>query len=110
MKKLLISMICTFFCISLFAQTDSSNKNSNSNATPTMNATNMDTTNHMNNMNTFGSMNSNSMANGSMAMINTAEPKASLPVLETYIPADVISDIKQKVGNSDQIYDITAVK
>ena len=104
-------MICCLFCITLFAQSDSSNTNSNSGTAPAMNSSNnMDTTHQMNNMKASGSMNSNSMANGSMAMINTEEPKASLPVLETYIPADVILDIKQKVGNSDQIYDITAVK
>lgn len=107
MKKLLVSMICSLFCITLFAQTDSSNTNSTPATTPIMNS---DTSQHMNNMNSAGSMNSNSMANNSMPMITTPEPKASLPVLESYIPADVISDIKQKVGNTDQIYDITAVK
>ena len=111
MKKLIVSTICSLFCITMFAQTDSSNANSNPASTPAMNsASNTDTSQHMNNMNAAGSMNSNSMANSSTAMITTTEPKAALPVLETYIPADVISDIKQKVGNGDQLYDITAVK
>jgi len=55
-------------------------------------------------------MNNNSMANGSMAMIATPKPTASLPVLETFIAPDVLSDIKQKVSGGDQIYDVTAVK
>ena len=70
MKKLIISIICSFFCMTLFAQT----------------------------------------ANSSMAMINMPKPKASLPVLETFVTPDVLTDIKQKVTGGDQFYDITAVK
>jgi len=45
-----------------------------------------------------------------MNMTSNAAANASLPVLETYIPPDVVSDIKQKMSGGDQIYDITAVK
>ena len=38
------------------------------------------------------------------------EPKAALPVFETFVPASVISAIKQKSTNTDQVYDITTVR
>ena len=83
MKKLLVSTICSFFCITLFAQT---------------------TTKNMTNLRSNSSMN-----NDSMLSITTPMPKASLPVLETYISTDIVSVIKQKTAGGDQLYDITAV-
>jgi hypothetical protein len=100
MKKLLISLICTICCITLFAQTDSSNSNT------------MNTKRHMGKhyMNTTGSMKNSSISNGMMGAITIVEPKASLPVYETYIAPDIIANIKQKISGGDQVYDITAVK
>jgi hypothetical protein len=136
MKTLLTSVICTFLCFSLFAQVDSTN-NTNTNNDSSMNSTpaitpptmNTTTDTSMNNnqtpmptMNTDTSANMNSNNSGmnmsdSSMNANLVNPNnipgqsdyAALPVLETYVPDDIVAQVKQKHTN-EVIYDITAVK
>ncbi len=138
MKTLIMSLICTFTCLSLFAQVDSTNNNTNNTnntnpttvspqtTTPTTNNNVTDSSSNMNsnnsnmnstnsNMNSNNSSNMNSMNNkmDSSSMVNTTNPGqanyAALPVRETYIPDNILADVKQEHEGS-YIYDITAVK
>jgi len=88
--------------------TDTMNmNNSNSNNTDNMNNMNSTTTNSTNTMN----MNDTSM-NSNLINPNNIPGQtdyAALPVLETYVPADIVAQVKQKYPNQ-VIYDITAVK
>ena len=146
MKTLFLSLICTFTCLSLFAQVDSTNNTNNTNPTTVtpqtttppannnatdtaanMNSTNsnMNSTNsnmNSNNSNSNANMNSNNMNSNmnsmnrmdSSSMVNTSNTPgqanyAALPVLETYVPDNIVSAVKQEHEGS-YIYDITAVK
>ena len=137
MKTVILAALLMFGSMGLFAQTDSTatsptNNTSTTPATPpavdqtpatntttngsmnnsangTVNAaTTTDSTgaanNQMNNMNATGTTNQTMNNNSSWI----TKPKASLPVHEDLIPADVASAIEQKAGG-DQVYDITAV-
>lgn len=75
-------------CLSLFAQVDSAN-----------------------NTNPMNSMNKNMGNSGTVNYTNMpGQPDyAALPVLETYIPGDIVADVKAEHEGS-YIYDITAVK
>ena len=88
MKTILMSLTCSLICLSLFAQVIST-KN-----TSAMNSMN-------NNMNNSASVN----------YTNTpGQPDyAALPVLETYIPGNIVAEVKAEHEGS-YIYDITAVK
>lgn len=75
-----------------------------SNPSPGMNS------NMQNNMNSNSSTNTNNMNSGMVTNSQNIEGQtgyASLPVLESYISADVVSKIKSKYPS---VYDITAVK
>jgi hypothetical protein len=143
MKTLLMSLICTFTCLSLFAQVDSTNNTNNTNpttvtpqtTTPTtnnnatdtaanmnstnsnMNSTNSNTNSNNSNMNSNNNMNSNMSSMNRMdssSMVNTSNIAgqahyAALPVLETYVPDNIVAAVKQEHDGS-YIYDITAVK
>ena len=150
-----MSIFCTFICVSLFGQVDSSNNMNNMNpptqtTTPTMNTTN--NTNNINDSTTIstnnntanpdsskvvtppatqGTMNMNATnsdmnnTNSNMNMNSTASNAASnlvnpnnipgqvdyasLPVLETFVPQNIVDQVKQKFPNQ-VVYDITAVK
>lgn len=103
MKTLLMSIFCTFICASLFAQVDSTNNTNTPQTTPppTMNTTN----------------NSDMNATATNGQANLVNPDnipgeadyAALPVMETFVPDNIVSEVKQKYPN-DVIYDITAVK
>jgi len=131
MKTLLMSLILTFTCLSLFAQVDSTNNTNNTNpttvspetTTPPANNNATDTSANMNatnsNMNSNNNSNSNANMNSmnrmdSSSMVNTSTIQgqanyAALPVLETYVPDNIVSTVKQEHEGS-YIYDITAVK
>ncbi|MEO6905215.1 MAG: hypothetical protein ABI148_02555 [Ginsengibacter sp.] len=144
MKVLVISFICTFMCVSLFAQVDSAN-NTNLNSTQTTNMPAMnDSSMHesqtttpaaLNNNNPNMTNNSTNSTNGNMTNMNSTTSNsgmnmhdtsmnanlvnpnnipgqldyAALPVLETFVPENIIAQVKQKYPN-EIIYDITAVK
>lgn len=80
MKTLSAILICTLVSQSLFAEINKSAKN---------NVTGFSKALSLNSMN---------------------DTKAALPVLETYIPANVISTIEQRTINGNQVYDITSIK
>jgi len=125
MKTLLMSLIGTFMCFSLFAQVDSTNNPNPPTVTPqtpvpmnnnvtdsssnmnSMNRSNMDSMNHSN----MDSMNNNMNSTGMVNNSNTpGQPNyAALPVLETYVPDNIVADVKQQHEGS-YVYDITAVK
>ncbi|MEO5907868.1 MAG: hypothetical protein ABIR50_11170 [Ginsengibacter sp.] len=144
MKVLVISFICTFMCVSLFAQVDSAN-NTNLNSTqttnmPAMNDSSMHETQTttpaaLNNNNPNMTNNSTNSTNGNMNNMNSTTSNsemnmhdtsmnanlvnpnnipgqldyAALPVLETFVPENIVAQVKQKYPN-EIIYDITAVK
>lgn len=83
-----MSLTCSLMCLSLFAQVDSAN-----------------------NTNPMNSMNKNMGNSGTVNYTNMpGQPDyAALPVLETYIPGDIVADVKAEHQGS-YIYDITAVK
>ncbi len=133
MKTLLISLICTCASISLFAQMDSTTNANNG----TTNSTYTDTSGNMNNNNMNSAMNSTTDTSGHITIANPgtdstgtavmnsntnnnwndsmqnntamSSGNASLPVLETYVPENIIDHANQKYPNG-QVYDITAVK
>ena len=109
--------------------TNNMNNNSMNTTTDTTGATNNMNNNSTNNMNnnsvnsttdtTMNSMNNNSMNNNSMSNMNSngmnssiagVKSYAALPVMESYVPDDIVSKIKSKYGNGTVIYDITAVR
>lgn len=96
--------------------TTDSSRNNNQTTMPTMNT---DTSGNMNS-NLSTNMNSNNSGmnmNDSSSNANLVNPNnvpgqadyASLPVLETYVPDNIVTEVKQKHPN-EVIYDITAVK
>lgn len=139
MKTIILSFLCICISFSLFAQTDTTNNTNNatstiSNATDTasMDSRNsMDSAHQMmNNMdsnanqkmkrgrkhaqdysNKANNMMNNTMNNMNNMISDTANSHAfaALPVLETYIPDNIVAQMKQKYPG-DQVYDITAVK
>jgi len=96
--------------------TTDTSMNNNQTTPPTMNTDtsgNMNSNNstNMNSNNSGMNMNDSSM-NGNLVNPNNVfgQPDyASLPVLETYVPDNIVAEVKQKHPN-EVIYDITAVK
>lgn len=110
---------------SMDTMNNSSNATSNMNATDTsmsMHAAGTDTMQMNNNMNSNNSNNMSNMNNNSMnntmstaGMTNTMNTKgekgwASLPVLESYVPDDIMAKIKDKYASGGILYDVTAVQ
>lgn len=91
--------------------TTDTSMNNNQTTMPTMN------TNTSGNMNTNLSTSTNSNMNDSAMNSNLVNPNnipgqtdyAALPVLETFVPDNIVAEVKQKYPN-EIIYDITAVK
>jgi hypothetical protein len=96
------------------------NMNNNMNSPSTRaDSSNTSISNGMNSMNksSNSTMSNTSSGNGNMVgtMLNTMNTKgvrgyAALPVMESYIPGDVMDKIKSKYGNGSIIYDVTAVR
>lgn len=88
--------------------TDTSGK-MNNNMNSDMNST--DTSAYMNNANNSvnNATGSNTWNNSMQNTTAMASDKAALPVLETYVPQDIVDQAKRKYSNG-QIYDITAVR
>lgn len=123
MKTLIMSLFfCCMYCF-VFAQTptDTTNMNKKNMDTlpPTNNTNRMDSSSMMNNnnnnrMDSSSMMNNNSMNNNnrmdSSFMNNMPGMRgyAALPVLESYVPADIVSKVKERYGNT--VYDITSIK
>lgn len=106
MKTIILSFICICISFSVLAQTDT---------TVSMHTTNsMDSVHH-----TMNNLNSNAKANSMNSTMNTmnnmisdtsnSHAYAALPVYETYIPANITTQMKQKYPGNE-LYDITAVK
>ena len=96
--------------------TTDTSMNNNQTTPPTMNTdtsgnVNSNNSTNMNSNNSGMNVNDSSM-NGNLVNPNNVfgQPDyASLPVLETYVPDNIVAEVKQKHPN-EVIYDITAVK
>ena len=96
--------------------TTDTSMNNNQSTMPTMNTdtsanTNSNASTNMNSNNSGTNMNDSSM-NANLVNPNNIPGQAdyaALPVLETYVPDDIVAGVKQKYPN-EVIYDITAVK
>ncbi len=88
--------------------------NNNNNRMDSSSMMNNNSMNNNNRMDSSSMMNNNSMNNNnrmdSSFMNNMPGMRgyAALPVLESYVPADIVSKVKERYGNT--VYDITSIK
>src|ERR1019366_2495180 len=110
MKHIFISLFLSGSLFSVYAQNDSLNK------TPVIrDSTPVTTNNTLNNVknDSTGSMNNAMKSDSTASMNNTSQNivgqpgYASLPILESYVPADVVAKVKSK---HNSVYDISSIK